>query len=498
MIALLAAAWLAAPPDAKEEPRTVGAQGHELDDATRTDLLVDGPIAGWAIARQAEGRRRLYVLVGKAKDEDAPKTCGVAPDAPAAPSQDARLFAFDPSRPDVLSRVGEGLPEGTMEAADVDGDGIDEVFVFAEDGIVELVVDLPTGTTSSRQVASGSFAPVPEGKEDSALRAIAGGALTTLRRGAEGAVRAVGETEMPIYVDRRATGLRVVTPGVRPAPRPEDGRARFTIGPERHGVERVRLLVLDPDGPAEARVVEAWGRFPGRERALESSVVLLDGKPVLVVLTTDADKLSLFGEKGLRIFPLQADRTRAGVAPILAVETGINLWQPAVPTVLDLNADGRDDLVLTYWKGLKDAIAALEVRTRLPDGPFSKAKTFDFDVPDGDRGSMFYGKDLDGDGRPDLALRAKGSLLVYPGSPGGQAAEKPVAKTPSRRILLSEDALPDFTAQTMSFGPQGLSVEYDGDARLPRFIDLDGDGRVEGIFVGGSDAAGRVTIVRFR
>src|SRR4029453_8834912 len=104
---------------------------------------------------------------------------------------------------------------------------------------------------------------------------------------------------------------------------------------------------------------------------------MLDGPPALVIATTSAEKLSLFGEKGLRVYPLSTDRTRAGGAPSLAATTGINLWQQAIISAEDLDGDGHDDLALAYWKGLKDSIAALEIYPGGPKG-VSKARTLTF------------------------------------------------------------------------------------------------------------------------
>lgn len=493
-------ALAAAAPSAEKAPEPPHAELQKLDDGTRIDLKLDGPVLGLAVARREGDRRWVLVLVGRPEPQRGPTPCGVESAADAKPRGDARLFGWNPDHPETLSALGRDLPEGAIDTADLDGNGVDEIVLFGETGIAELLVDAEAGTTTVRELLAGRYSQVwDEEGRDPALRAVSIGALATYRRGEGEAIRPVSDLELPIVVSRRGEGVHVRTTSFLPVDGIADGRVRFVAGLERiPDLRRVRTLLLDPEGPAESRVIEAWARFPSRERALENEVALLDGSPVLIVLTTPADKLSLFGEKLLRVFPLAADRTRSGHPPLLADETGINLWQGGTPEVLDLDGDGRDDLVLAYWKGLKDSIAALEVRKRLPDGSFAHAKTFDFDVKDGDRGWTFYGRDLDGDGRPDLALRAEGAFLVYPGSPGSQAIEHPVAKVPSRRIPLASDAMLSITAQSMSFGPQGLSVEYDVDARLPRFLDLDGDGRVEAILAGGSGAAGRVVIVRFR
>ena len=497
MIAVALAA--AAAVTADKPTATPRAEVVKLEDGTRTDLTVDGPVLDWGVVRRGD-RRIVMAYVGPPPPAKAPTACGVESAAPSPAKHEARLFAWDMQRAATLSLVGSALPQGLFRVVDVDGDGADEIVVFGEDGIDELVVDLDAATTAVRRLIAGRFAPVEsDGSPDRDLRAVSIGAVTTYRRAEEGALRPASEVELPIVVYRRSDGVHVRTASFRPLGRSADGRLRFVTGMERlPDLRRVRTLVLDPDGPADTRTIEAWGRFPSRERALEHEVVLLDGAPVLIVLTTPGDKLSLFGEKLLHIFPLQADRTRNGVAPLFTSETGINLWQGAASHILDLDGDGRDDLVFVYWKGLKDTIAALEVRRRADDGSFEKPKTFDFDVEKGDRGSTFYGRDLDGDGRPDLALHAGGAFQVFPGSPPDRAIDRPVAKVPSRRIPLPDDLSTTFS-ESMSFGPQGLSVDrVVTDFRFPRFIDLDGDGRVEGIFAGGTAQAGRLAIIRFR
>ena len=496
---MIAAAWILATAAAATPPAP-GAVVEKLADATRTDLTFDGPVLGLTVLRKGESRGSILVLVGPPEKKKDASPCGTEPAIEEKPRREAKLFGWDPEHPETLVPLGRDLPLGTLDTADLDGDGTDEIVLYTESGIDELVVDGEAKTTTARELVAGALAPLPdEDGEDHELRAVSFGSMTTYRRGTAQALRPVSDVELPIRVERRAESVRVRTLSVHPVARGTDGRVRFAGALERiPDQRRLRLVLLDPDGPKDAVSIEAWARFPGRERALEHTVALLDGVPVLVVLTTTADKLSLFGEKKLRIFPLAPDRTRSGVAPLFADETGINLWQGTSPEILDLDKDGHEDLVLVYWKGLKDTIAALEVRRRNADGTFARAKTLTFDVTDGDRGSTFYGRDLDGDGRPDLALRAAGTLLVYPGSPPAEAIDRPVGKVPSRRIPLPSGwaAVVD---ETMSFGPEGLSVDRNvADPRLPRFADLDGDGRAEAIFTGGSGTAGRVAIVRFR
>jgi len=53
-------------------------------------------------------------------------------------------------------------------------------------------------------------------------------------------------------------------------------------------------------------------------------------------------------------------------APLFAVETRVNAWQSVRLFVRDVDGDGRDDLVLGYWKGLTDDRVVLERQFRYP------------------------------------------------------------------------------------------------------------------------------------
>jgi hypothetical protein len=330
------------------------------------------------------------------------------------------------------------------------------------------------------------------------LRVALLGAFRTYRRGREGATTVASELAIPEFVKPGAERVRVESPAVHPIGRSSAGRILFATEPEPLGTRRLRTLLLDPDGPSGTRIVESWSLFPEPERVVDSALAMLHGSPVLIVTTTSAEKLSLLAEKALRVYPLGGDRTRAGDEPIFAATTGINLWQQAHPAVVDLDRDGRDDLALAYWKGLKNSIAAIEVYRGGVDHGFAKPRSMSFDVENGEKGFLEFGADADGDGRPDLILLANRELLVFPGTAPERAAERPVETRPSRRIPLMPD-LPNAQGLSFSMGTDGFELHRSaGGLGTPHLIDLDGDGRPEAVFAGDRENAGRVSVVFVR
>ena len=139
-------------------------------------------------------------------------------------------------------------------------------------------------------------------------------------------------------------------------------------------------------------------------------------RPVLLVTTKPANKLSLFGEKLLRVYELERDRSRLGINPLFAVQSRMNIWQTALPLVLDVNADGHEDLVVAFWKGLMDDKVVLDVYLAEAGGWFRDTpRTTGFNVKNGERSFVEYGSDLTGNGFPDLLVGADGGLVLYPG-----------------------------------------------------------------------------------
>ena len=500
MIALLlAAATTTAPP--APAPPPAPASVTRVADGWRADLYAEGSLAGWALPRDRDGRRSVVLLVGP-DTKSKPRSCGA--EETATPGATHRLYRWRPDAPETLEKLSDSLPEGTLEAADLDRDGEDELFLVRAgavdrirldaDGarVAALVADedIALSCCTSRSVRNTA------GSQDRALRVDTVGAFRTYGPGPDGTPAIVSEQGLPRRVSQGSQRISVASSTVEPIGLGANGRMLYATEPEPMGPRRLRTLLLDPDGPLDARSLECWAQLPEPERVVDSGFVTIDHVPTLVVATTSAEKLSLFGEKALRVYPLSADRTRLGGAASFAATTGINLWQQAIISAQDLDGDGHDDLALAYWKGLKDSIAALEIYPGGPKG-FSKSRTLTLDVAGGERHFLDFAGDADGDGRPDLLLFAAGELLVFPGAPAGSALDKPVATKPSRRIPLPGGRL--STGETsVEIGLGGFQISRrDPGFGLPHLVDLDADGRRDLLFGGTSDGA-RVSIVFVR
>lgn len=481
----------------------------EGSDGRRFDMTWDGPLLGWALPRDKSGARTLYALVGPAPAPPSSPMCSIEAESGTKEPPSARLFRWRVASGGTLELIGSSIPQGTLEAADLDGDGEDELLLLREREIDEIRLGATSDAKTSlvSVVAEEGIDPIPYDPRndattlttpDAALRVVTPGELRTFRRKDQGRIVESPTIALPVEIDSRAGRIVVRTRPLATLGRPKSGGLVLATWPETVDNQRLRTTVVLPDAEPDDRTLESWLKLPNPERPLDMAFALLDGRPALVVLTISAEKLSLFGEKMLRIYRLAPDRTRTGLAPLLATTSGLNLWQAAYPIVLDLDHDGHDDLTIGYWKGLKNTIAALEVRHAEPDGTFAKPHTTEIEVEDGARGFLSFGLDADGDGRPDLILLTRKEALVFPGT--GSATERPVLKTPSRRVALPDGFAPPHSV-SLDLGLGGFSVERLG-ATLgtPLPVDLDADGQVELVFAGNREAEGRgaVTVVAFR
>jgi hypothetical protein len=313
------------------------------------------------------------------------------------------------------------------------------------------------------------------------------------------APRLVERARLPLptaaTVERGALHLR------SPLPRPPltlaGGSSVLASPPERFGSRRLRvsLVRLEPSGAA--RVEACWARLPQAERLLEDDVLDVDGAPMLVVATRPADRLAIFGEKQLRLFPLRRDRSRLGLAPSYATESRMNLWQSGTYRMADVDADGRADLVVGYWKGIKDDTVVLDAYLRREDGGFAKSpRSTAFDVEDADTEWLEYGADVDGDGLSDLLIGDGERLLLHRGRPSEDG----------RRIVERQPLAVALGAPFEGDGLRVVAVSTGGidswsEQRPDRTValeDLDGDGASEILVVrhGDDDGPGALLVVR--
>ncbi len=191
------------------------------------------------------------------------------------------------------------------------------------------------------------------------------------------------EKRLPLLVEREATGLELTSPRVTFLPgsgTEADAPGSLWTGPEARGGRRLLVTALDLEGENG----QAWVALPQIEEVQESWIVSFDGEPALVVRSQGAVALDIFEDQRYRVFPLVADRTRAGRSPRLAVEVDTKRWHDTSIAVADADGDGDDDMILVRPEGMTGGDLVVEVfsgrggvrfergssrRTDLDDGP---------------------------------------------------------------------------------------------------------------------------------
>jgi hypothetical protein len=478
LVAAIAAA--ATPPPAPPPP--VGVTRVEMPGAVRIDAVLPGRLLSYALPVGAGGRREIVMLVapgleppppepenGSSKPA-APEPCDEVKEPDRAADLPRILMRLDLTEAGgTLTTLRDDLPSDAvlLDAIDLDGDGVEEI-LLGRPGALLALRDTPGRRAGGGPDLLLSDPDLPREPGIISFPAAAGAPFVALD--ILGGVRFYGprergggwgllyEAALPVKAQSKQGSFRLESGRVRIAGRKSDGAILYASGPEAVGAQRLRTLLFDPMAAGEARRIECWSMLPDPEQLLESDYLILDGRPALVVTTRPADKLSLFGEKLLRLFLLDdPDRSRRGASPLLAAQSGMNLWQGMDSVVArDVNGDGRDDLLVGYWKGLTSARVALDVYLRREDGSFDRsAVTTDFDVKEGNKSVLDYHGDLDGDGRADLLLAASDKVLVFPGSSSSRGGRNLVEKEPR------------------------WSVPVNGSMGTPHPLDLDGDGRAE-------------------
>lgn len=459
LVLLVGAKKPAAPPP----PPPVGVTVARSGAAEVVRAVLPGALAGIELPRRADGKLDVVVLLraGETDPEDSQPWTDSEDEGPPGKRSLQRLDLAGALRP-LLPEV----PPGILGSLDLDGDGAEEILLASKGELRSLgSADRP----SEKKILDLSATELrfPSRWREQEMAGVLAGGVGTVRLYLPngGSLAPDLERSLPSRATRERWGIRLTSPRVRPVR--GDGNL-FVAGPEADGKQRLRSLLLGES------TTEAWSLLPGPEEVDTSWYVEIDGRPSLIVTTRSADKIGIFESKKLRVFPLGADRTRAGRRPVLASQTTSHLWLPVAPVVSDLDRDGKDDLVVLQLDGMGGGEVIAETFFGRGDGRFEtpgKRQKWDLET----RG-FSYGRDLTGDGIADLVVAGPRKLAVFPGT-----------KEP-RKALLERKPLEVPLNLAEPAGIRGLNV-----------ADLDGDGRAEAILTG-SAGTGRdlVMVARFR
>lgn len=457
-------------PAAPPPPPPVGVTAARSGAAEVVRAVLPGHLTGVELPRRADGKLDIVLLLRAAsKTEDDSETWDPSAESDEGPPGTRSVQLLDLAG-NLLRPLLPEVPAGTLGALDLDGDGAEEILLSTQGELRSL------GSAAEKKILDLSAAELrlPSRWRDQQLSGVLAGGVGTVRLYLPdgGGLAPKFERNLPSRAARERWGIRLTSPSVRSVRGDAD---LLAAGPEADGKRRLRSLVIG--AKTEETTTEAWSLLPGPEEVDTSWYVKIDGRPVLIVTTNSADKLGIFESKKLRVFPLTADRTRAGRRPALATQTTSHRWLPVAPTVTDVDRDGKDDLVVLQLDGMGGGEIVAETFFGRGDGRFEtpgRRQKWDLQTRD-----FHYGHDLTGDGIADLVVTEPRRLVVFPGT-----------KEP-RKALLERKPLEvplNLPGEAEEAGIRGLRV-----------ADLDGDGRNEAILTG-SAGTGRdvVMVVRFR
>lgn len=440
----------------------------------RTEAVLPGHLLAAATPRGVDGHRRLVVLT----TPDDPKSDS-APEGPRS------LYLIDPDRAGAPRKLLDGLPgkSNALDALDLDGDGADEI-LLGEPGKL-WTLGTPGAPAAPRPLLEASGFDLRRGR----LQALEMGRLRTWKLEGGRLVPDADQT-LPVRATRERQALRLSSLPVAQV----GDLPLHAVGPEENGKTRLRTILLGADGQR----TEAWSQLPGREKVDGARYIALDGRPALIVTTSDADKIGIFAEQRFRLFLLSADRTRSGQPPSLAFETATNRWFPVDTVVLDLDRDGRQDLVVLQPEGLGGGDFVIDTFFSQGNGRFERPRRLKLNNLEAR--SWRYGEDVTGDGVADLVTVSKTGLRVFAGIAGTADPRKDLLDRRPRQTVDIGDAQETVTV-SIGAGNEGADLQSSRTGLLggPQLVDLDGDGSKEVLLASqNAGGRGRLIVVRLR
>lgn len=504
------------PPEAVPEPPPLGVTSFSGVGYHALEAIFEGKIIGLEPLFAADGSRRLALLIRQQKPEGTNENNGIdseetaqAGDSDREDSPSRSLFLLDPNHPEPGTQDGLSLLQkdlngefSTLRAIDLDSDGAEELLLGRQGEILHIPIETPGAEPlpllRDPALGLGDRLRATDGKPTQDLWIFGPGELHLYRPAAQAPLSQplsrVSRHSLPRRVTQKRAGLELRTPRVRVLQRPGEAGPLFLVGPEAHGKDRLRTLILDPNAPEGEGEKELWSRLPLPESVESSAFFLLDGIPILVVTTLDSESINLIAKKRLRVFPLLPDRTRAGRKPSLAVMTASRVWQEADIHLEDVNADGLEDLVVIQPEGFSGKRLIVEAYPGKGKGRFDlKAlKT----VLKTELESWTYGGDLDGDGLADLLGRTDSLFSIFTNA--GRSKKGVLAKQAHRTLALDRSlgSRQEGVSVSISIDSEGTEVgHWSNNLGSPRLLDLDADGDPELLFTHRESGRGILTIL---
>ena len=373
-----------------DTPLPSGVSIEQVEGMTRIDAVVPGWLIDFTVAKLSNGERTVVLLVQprefdnseEAKEEPAESDTAAAdedgeerripdcPDESDAGEADAeparRLYSLPPAGEGDLVLIRDDLPSDTqsLDAADIDGDGQDELLLDREGEL--LMVELGGTTAKARTLLSDPGLPAARVGHNTTSGGSPGSVVTVVQLGSlrlfgpggsEPGWHLLADVELPLEGSARGNRIEVRSAVPSFVGRREDGTLLFATRPRAWIGRRLQVQLIQVGTSGEATVTDCWAALPEAEDVLESFFLMLDDRPSLLVTTKPAGKLGLFGEKRLRLYRLERDRSRLGITPLLATQSRMNLWQNSVPRLHDVNGDAAASPTTTNTVARPEATA---------------------------------------------------------------------------------------------------------------------------------------------
>jgi hypothetical protein len=446
---LLAQEEVEAPP----APEKLGTSWIQRVEHGISNLVLPGEVVAWVPLERGVDEPALAVVARQGTEDSDP--LGLYVWRLGGEPTSVRLEIELPGTIDAL----ETMPSNGTERAPL-------ILVFGES---KLQIVSSDGARSKTIPMSSGFFPVPTSrwvdpnwKTNSASVFRRLGALEKLTLGPEwGEVESKWSIDLPLVVDRSWGGLDLETPPVVKLSIGENGTQSYLVGPQAHGLHRLRTMFIELEGDQSPSTFEVWSMFPGPETVEESWYVVFNDQPALIVTSVQADKHGVFEKKKIRLFMLEKDRSRSGSPPVLEAITRSRNWYSTCAGIADVNGDDLDDVVSAQPQGL--GAGKLWVTAYISDqqGGFeTKPLGTMLQISDGERCSLDF--DFDQNGQPDLLVVQGDDVLIFPlmRHPGGKDRNL-VAETPRWRIELEDvRGTPGFTWIFPDRRPQIVSTGF--------------------------------------